>query len=175
MTGDQSRGIFVRSLYGDRPLFWALHRHQTVSAYLKVRTFCFVDVDKSAQCVIQEIEEVFENRAHDYCHWLSHFHLSTLHTPYFYRRFLNLSQATGRYFLCMSLVKTTWIWQVDRLYFEPCARTWQDHTRSCQDHTRTCYDLDKIWLNIGKIVQDPAKIMQLITILYIVYGFKKPY
>ena len=36
------------------------NRHQTVSAYLKVHTFCFADVDKSARCVIQEIEEVFE-------------------------------------------------------------------------------------------------------------------
>ena len=40
------------------------NRHQTVSAYLKVRTFCFADVDKSTRCVIQETEEVFENRAH---------------------------------------------------------------------------------------------------------------
>ena len=33
--------------------------HQTVSAYLKVRTFCFREVDESARCVIKEIGEVF--------------------------------------------------------------------------------------------------------------------
>ena len=89
------------------------NRHQTISAYLKVRTFCFADVDKSARCVIQEIEEVFENRAHScwiFKKLIIDCHLSTLHTPY-YKHFLNLSQAIGRYFLRLSLVKITWIWQ----------------------------------------------------------------
>ena len=100
------------------------NRHQTVSACLKVHTFCFADVDKSARCVIQEIEEVFENRAHScwiFKKLIIDCHLSTLHTPYFHRHFLNLSQATGRSFLRLSIVKITWIWQVDRLYFEPCS------------------------------------------------------
>ena len=57
---------------------------------------------KSAWCVIQEIEEVFENRAHScwiFKKLIIDCHLSTQHTPYFYRRFLNLWHATGRYFL----------------------------------------------------------------------------
>ena len=59
------------------------NRHQTVSAYLKVRTFGFADVDKSARCVIQEIEEVFENRAHS-C-WIfkkTDYWLSSLNSKY---------------------------------------------------------------------------------------------
>ena len=67
--------------------------HQTVSAYLNVHTFCFADVNKSARCVIQEVVEVFENRAHScwiFKKLIIDYHLSTLHNSYFYRCFLNL-------------------------------------------------------------------------------------